>query len=36
VAKEFPPDELATRAFVITMVGVVLFAAAAFIFVISS
>jgi hypothetical protein len=34
VAKEFPPDELAGRAFVITMVSVALFAAAVFIFVI--
>jgi len=34
VGKEFPPDELAGRAFIVTIVGVALFVAAVFIFVI--
>jgi hypothetical protein len=33
MAKEYPPDELATRTFVISMAGVGLFIAAVFIFI---
>jgi hypothetical protein len=34
MAKEYPPDELATRTFLITMAGVLSFIAVAFLFVI--
>ncbi len=33
MAKDFPPNQLATRAFAITMVGTALYVAAVFIFV---
>lgn len=33
MAKQYPPDELATRTFVISMAGVGLFIAAVFIFI---